>query len=93
LRSPGLGLVAGADGLAVVLAILAEAPRFLAPDGILVCEVGESEQRLAAALPGVPFLWLEFERGGSGVFVLGRADLTAAQAALNALLRDRKDVA
>lgn len=90
---PGLGLVAGKDGLAVVLTILAEAPRFLAPDGILVCEVGESEDRLAAALPGVPFLWLEFESGGSGVFVLSRAQLSAAQPALQALLRDRKDVA
>ena len=90
---PGLGLVAGADGLSVVLAILTEAPRFLAPDGILVCEVGESEDRLVAALPGVPFLWLEFERGGSGVFVLSRAQLVAARPALNALLRDRKDVA
>jgi ribosomal protein L3 glutamine methyltransferase len=90
---PGLGLVAGEDGLSLVLAILAEAPRFLAPDGILVCEVGESEQRLAEALPSVPFLWLEFERGGSGVFVLSHAQLAAAQPALDALLRDRKDVA
>lgn len=90
---PGLGLVSGSDGLDAVLSILAEAPRYLAPDGILVCEVGESEQRLARALPGVPFLWLEFERGGSGVFVLNRSELAAAQPALEALLRKRKDVA
>jgi ribosomal protein L3 glutamine methyltransferase len=90
---PGIGLAAGDDGLALVLTILAEAPRFLAPDGILVCEVGESEHRLAAALPGVPFLWLEFERGGSGVFVLSRSQLAEAQPALNTLLRDRKNVA
>jgi len=89
---PNLGLVAGDDGLSLVLKILVEAPRFMTPDGILVCEVGESEHRLAAALPGVPFLWLEFERGGSGVFVLDRSQLAAAQPALNALLRNRKDV-
>jgi len=90
---PVLGLLAGDDGLSLVLTILAEAPRFMAPDGILVCEVGESEDRLAAALPEVPFLWLEFEHGGSGVFVLSRSQLAAAQPALHALLRDRKDVA
>ena len=58
-----------------------------------MCEVGESENRLAAALPEVPFIWLEFERGGSGVFVLTRAELAAAQPAAEALIRERKDVA
>jgi ribosomal protein L3 glutamine methyltransferase len=86
---PGLGLVSGADGLDAVLQILRDAPRFLAPDGILVCEVGESETRLAAALPTVPFMWLEFVHGGSGVFVLTQAELEAAQSALDALARER----
>jgi len=90
---PRLGLVSGADGLDAVLKILEQAPHYLAPDGILVCEVGESESALACALPGVPFLWLEFERGGSGVFVLTRAELEAAQPAVSALIRDREDVA
>jgi ribosomal protein L3 glutamine methyltransferase len=86
---PGLGLVSGADGLDAVLEILRDAPRFLAADGILVCEVGESEARLAAALPSVPFMWLEFARGGSGVFILTRAELEAAQPALGAPARER----
>jgi ribosomal protein L3 glutamine methyltransferase len=85
---PSLGLVSGVDGLDATLEILHDAPRFLAPDGILVCEVGESEARLVAALPMVPFLWLEFEQGGSGVFVLTRDELEAAQPALNALDRE-----
>ena len=62
-------------------------------DGILVCEVGESEEPLAAALPSVPFLWLEFAHGGSGVFLLGREDVVAAQPALNALIGKREHVA
>ena len=86
---PGLGLASGADGLEAVLEILRTAPRFLALDGILVCEVGESEERLAAALPRVPFTWLEFIHGGSGVFVLTRAELEGAQSALDALARER----
>ncbi len=67
---PGLGLASGEDGLDATLSILLDAPRFLGEDGVLVCEVGESDERLAAALPRVPFLWLEFQHGGSGVFVL-----------------------
>lgn len=90
---PSLGLVSGVDGLDALLQILAQAPGYLAEDGILVCEVGESEGRLAAALPSVPFLWLEFAHGGSGVFLLGREDVVAAQSALNALIGKRKHVA
>lgn len=90
---PSLGLVSGVDGLDAALRILAQAPDYLAEGGILVCEVGESEERLAAALPSVPFLWLEFAHGGSGVFLLGRAELEEAQSALNALIGKRKHVA
>jgi ribosomal protein L3 glutamine methyltransferase len=90
---PGLGLVSGPDGLDAVLEILRVSQHYLAPDGILVCEVGESEERLVSALPEVPFLWLEFARGGSGVFVLNREELEAAQPAVTALIRKRENVA
>ncbi|MDX1381175.1 MAG: 50S ribosomal protein L3 N(5)-glutamine methyltransferase [Xanthomonadales bacterium] len=90
---PGLGLASGPDGLDATLRILADAPDFLAEDGILVCEVGESEERLAAALPTVPFLWLEFQYGGAGVFLLTRRQLEAARPALAALIGKRKHVA
>ena len=75
---PVLGLVSGDDGLNATLSILAHAADFLSEKGVLVCEVGESEKRLAAKLPQVPFLWLEFTCGGSGVFVLTREQLTDA---------------
>ena len=75
---PVLGLVSGDDGLNATLSILAHAADFLTEKGVLVCEVGESEKRLAAKLPQVPFLWLEFTCGGSGVFVLTREQLTDA---------------
>lgn len=90
---PALALASGPDGLDAVLGILEEAPHYLAPGGILVCEVGESEDRLHSVLPTVPFLWLEFERGGSGVFVLTYDQLQAAQRAVSVVVRERKDVA
>jgi ribosomal protein L3 glutamine methyltransferase len=74
-HEPALGLAAGPEGLDVVRRILAGARRHLGPDGILVVEVGDSAERLAAAYPDIPFLWLDFERGGGGVFLLTAAEL------------------
>jgi ribosomal protein L3 glutamine methyltransferase len=80
-REPELGLFGGEDGLNIVRRIFAGAAAHLERRGILIGEVGNTEMTLNAAFPDVPFIWLEFERGGGGVFVLNREDLVPLSAA------------
>lgn len=74
-HEPDLALRAGADGLDVVRRLLAGAGRHLEPGGALFVEVGDSDVRVDEAFPALPLTWLEFERGGGGVFLLRAADL------------------
>lgn len=79
-HEPGsLALTAGEDGLNLVLPMLQRAADFLTDDGILIVEVGYSQAALERVLPTVPFLWIEFEFGGEGVFLLTHSQLQAHQ--------------
>jgi ribosomal protein L3 glutamine methyltransferase len=76
-HEPRLALEAEEEGLALVKRILREASEHLTPQGILVVEVGNSAETLSRRYPEVPFLWVDFTRGGEGVFVFTAAELEA----------------
>lgn len=74
-QEPAQALRAGDDGLLYMGRILREAGPYLSEHGVLVGEVGRQWPLLEQAFPQHPFTWVEFERGGEGVFVLNRVDL------------------
>lgn len=76
---PELALLGGETGVDHAELILRNAGKFLADDGLLVVEVGGSATSLESAYPDIPFTWVEFERGGDGVFALTADELAAAQ--------------
>ncbi|KRE94991.1 protein-(glutamine-N5) methyltransferase, ribosomal protein L3-specific [Frateuria sp. Soil773] len=89
-HEPKLGLTSGADGLDLCLRMLDEAADHLTDDGLLIVEVGESEHALAALLPQVPFVWIEFKVGAMGVFALERRDLVEHAGAIRAVAVARR---
>jgi ribosomal protein L3 glutamine methyltransferase len=76
-HEPAGALVAGADGLDIVRRLIRGAPDHLEPDGLLLVEVGEAAPAAERLLAATEAIWLEFEQGGEGVFLLDRAGALA----------------
>jgi ribosomal protein L3 glutamine methyltransferase len=74
-HEPVLALETGNNGLEVVENILRNAINYLNEDGILIIEVGNSEQALTEAYPHIPFTWLELSQGGQGILLLTKQQL------------------
>jgi ribosomal protein L3 glutamine methyltransferase len=77
-HEPRLALESGREGLDSVRIILDRAAHHLRPRGLLVVEVGNTERALRRRFRRLPFTWLDFERGGGGVFLLTREQLVRA---------------
>ena len=82
-HEPELALASGDDGLDFTRRLLKQAAEYLTQRGVLVVEVGNSSVALDRAFPEVPFTWLEFSEGDSGVFVLTYDQLQIYAASFN----------
>ena len=82
-HEPDLALASGNDGLDFTRRLLREASQYLTEQGVLIVEVGNSSVALEKAFPQVPFTWLEFSEGDSGVFVLTYDQLQAYAASFS----------
>ncbi len=69
-HEPELALEAEDNGLAIVENILLQASNYLTANGIIIVEVGNSDEAVVEKWPEIAFTWLEFEHGGHGLFML-----------------------
>ena len=80
-HEPRAALAAGDDGLDAVRRLLPQAAQRLTDHGLLIAEIGHGAAAFEAAFPDLPITWLEFERGGHGVFAVDAGTLRSAFAA------------
>ena len=76
-HEPRLALAGGADGMDLVRRILADAPRFMAPEGLLVLEIGHERAHFEAAFPELEPVWLDTAATTDQILLLRRAQLAS----------------
>lgn len=75
LHEPGIALGSGEDGLDLVRKLLADAPRFLQPEGLLAIEVGHNRHIVDEAFPALAPTWLSSPGRDDKVFILQAGQL------------------
>ena len=83
-KEPTVALTSGSDGLTLVRRLLGQAADWLASEGIMVLEVGNTWgllDREITSRTGESVQWCEFEFGGHGVCVLSKQELNTLYSA------------
>lgn len=74
-HEPSLALAGGTDGMDLVRRIVREAPQFLAPEGLLILEIGHERAHFEAAFPDLDPVWIETEAASDQILLLRREQL------------------
>ena len=74
---PALALHGGADGMDFIRPLMAQAPAYLRPGGVLVLEIGHERVHFEAAFPALSPLCLSTSAGDDQVLLLTREGLQA----------------
>ena len=75
-HEPHLALAGGEDGMDLVRRILAAAPQYLTPDGVIVLEIGHERDFFEAAFPQLSPVWLDTEEASDQLLLLTREQLS-----------------
>jgi ribosomal protein L3 glutamine methyltransferase len=78
-HEPAMALAGGDDGLDAVRTILRDAPRYLAPGGTLVVEIGHNRGAAEEAFPRLAFTWLATSSPEEAVFAVRREEIIAGR--------------
>lgn len=76
-HEPTLALAGGEDGMDLIRKLLEDAPAFMAPEGILVLEIGNEYHNFTNAFPELDPVWLSTENTEDQILLLTREQLTS----------------
>ena len=78
LHEPEIALAGGRDGLDLVTRIINGAARYLAPEGLLLIEIGHNRVALEAEYPTLAGIWMHTDGEGGEVLLLTRSEIASA---------------
>lgn len=76
-HEPTLALAGGEDGMDIVRRLLKQAPDYLAPEGLLVLEIGNEYQNFLNAFPELDPVWLSTSNSDDQILLLTREQLVS----------------
>jgi ribosomal protein L3 glutamine methyltransferase len=78
-HEPENALAGGSDGMDIVRRIVADARPHLAPDGLLVIEIGHEAPHFETAFPDLAFAWVPVSAGEQQIVAIAASSLPAAR--------------
>lgn len=76
-QEPDLALAGGEDGMDLIRRIIADAPDFMAPDGLLVLEIGHEYSHFVSAFSHLDPVWLATAHTEDQILLLTREQLAS----------------